>query len=238
MLSKSRRRPERGAGLAILAIVALVIAACSKEASNAPNASATVAAVNRDSITADSIARARQDSINRAQPGYIVDSIFTPDEEIRRFRKALGGDSATQFVGGSASRDALVRRFIDALVKSDTSDLRAMAVHAREFADLYYPRSPYAHPPYHQPPDFAWRLIQDKGRGGLTKLMKQVAGTSMRYVGNDCEPKVLYEGEVTRYSGCLVRVVMPAGDTATKRYFGSIVERKGQFKFLSYANDF
>jgi hypothetical protein len=35
-----------------------------------------------------------------------------------------------------------------------------------------------------------------------------------------------------------VRVVGEKGDTATKRYFGSIIERGGQFKFLSYTNDF
>jgi len=100
-----------------------------------------------DSIRTDSVARARQDSINRTLPGYVIDSILPVEEELRRFRGALGGDSATRFAGGSDSREALVRRFVKALVANDTSELVAMVIHGREFADLYYPESPYTHPP-------------------------------------------------------------------------------------------
>jgi hypothetical protein len=54
-----------------------------------------------DSIRADSVARARQDSINRATPGYVIDSLLPPEEEARRFRDAFPGDSATAFVAWS-----------------------------------------------------------------------------------------------------------------------------------------
>lgn len=191
-----------------------------------------------DSARADSIVRARQDSINRAQPGYVIDSILPPEEELRRFRAAFPGDSVKAFAGGSASRDALVRRFVKAIAANDTTDLRAMAVHGREFADLYYPDSPYSHPPYHQAPSFAWRMIQDPSTAGLSKLLKRLGGKPMTFVSEMCDPKVLHEGRTTRYAGCLVRVVGEKGDTATKRYFGSIIEHGGQFKFLSYTNDF
>lgn len=191
-----------------------------------------------DSARADSVARARQDSINRAQPGYVIDSIFTPEEELRRFRAAFPDDSATRLVGGAASRDALVRRFVRAVAAADTADLRRMAVRGREFADLYYPESPYSHPPYHQPPSFAWRLIQDPSTAGLTKLLRRLGGKPMTFVAERCDPQVVRQGRVTRYAGCIVTVVTASGDTATKRYFGSIIERDHQFKFLSYTNDF
>lgn len=191
-----------------------------------------------DSVRTDSVARARQDSVNRAQPGYIIDSILPPAEELRRFRAALPGDSATALVGGSASLDALVRRFVSAIAANDSADLRTMALHGREFADLYYPESPYSHPPYHQPPSFAWRLIQNPSTAGLSKLLKRLGGKPMTFVSAVCDPKLLHEGRTTRYAGCLVRVVGEQRDTATKRYFGSIIERGGQFKFLSYTNDF
>jgi hypothetical protein len=32
--------------------------------------------------------------------------------------------------------------------------------------------------------------------------------------------------------------VSPAGDTTTQRLFGTIIERHGRFKFVSYANQF
>lgn len=190
-----------------------------------------------DSIRADSIARARQDSINRASPGYVIDSLLPPEEEARRFRAAYPGDSATSFVGGEGSRDALVRRFIRSLAAADTNDLRKIVVKGREFVDIYYPGSPYAAGPYHQPVGFAWRMIQDPSVGGFTKLVRRLAGHPMSLVTHECEPKVLHEGKVDRYTGCLVRVVDERGDTVTRRLFGSIVSYEGRFKFLSYTND-
>jgi hypothetical protein len=217
--------------LAILPMIAGVVLSACTAASGSTRSSA-------DSARNDSLARARQDSVNRAQPGYVIDSILPPEEELRRFRAAFGGDSATSLVGGSQSRDALVKRFVHAVATRDTADLLAMVIHGREFADLYYPDSPYARPPYHQPPSFAWRLIQDPSTAGLTKLLQRLGGKPMTFVAERCDPKVAREGRTTRYAGCLVTVVAAAGDTVTKRYFGSIVERGGAFKFLSYTNDF
>ena len=196
------------------------------------------ARVPMDSARADSIARARQDSINRTLPGYVVDSIFPVEEELRRFRAQLGGDSATKLSGASASREELVRRFVRALAANDTNDLKAMAFHGREFADLYYPESPYARPPYHQPPALAWSMIQNPSTSGLTKLIHNLGGKPMTYVGHKCDPKVLHEGRNTRYAGCLITVVEGKGPPVNRRYFGSIVERDGKYKFLSYTNQF
>src|SRR5688572_26727647 len=111
-------------------IACVVLTACNR-ADSAATASA-------DTVRADSIARARQDSINRAQPGYIVDSILPVEEELRRFREAVGGAGVTTLANGSPSRDALVRRLVQAVAKQDSADLRAMSVTAREFADLVY----------------------------------------------------------------------------------------------------
>ena len=190
-----------------------------------------------DSARADSIARAQQDSINRTMPGYVIDSILPVEEELRRFRAAVGGDSATSFTGGSDSRDALVKRFVRAVSTSDVADLRAMVVKSREFADLYYLDSPYSHPPYRQSPATAWAMMQNPSGAGLTHLLKRFGSKSLTYLSHACEPKVLREGRTTRYTGCLVRVVEATGDTTTRRMFGSIVERGGVYKFLSYTND-
>lgn len=202
------------------------------------NSEETFARTPADSARADSIARARQDSINRTLPGYVVDSILPVEEELRRFRAALPGDSATQLTGGSPSRDALVRRFVRALVANDTTDLRAIAVHGREFADLYYPESPYTHAPYRQSPALAWSLIQNPSTSGLTRLVRRLGGKPMTYVSHRCDPNVVHEGRNTRYAGCLITIVDADGGTVTKRYFGSIIERDGRFKFMSYTNQF
>src|SRR5262245_43682316 len=70
-------------------------------------ATADAATIQADSVRRDSVARARQDSINRTLPGYVVDSIFPVDEEIRRFKAKIGGTPVTTLANGSASREAL-----------------------------------------------------------------------------------------------------------------------------------
>lgn len=189
-----------------------------------------------DSARADSIARARQDSINRTLPGYVVDSILPVEEELRRFRTALPGDSVVALSNGSRSREALVQRFVKSLARNDTTDLLAMVVGGREFADLYYPESPYMHAPYRQSPALAWSLIQNPSTSGLTRLVRRLGGKPITYVSQRCDPTIVHEGHNVRYTGCLVRIVDERGDTVTKRWFGSILERGGRFKFLSYTN--
>jgi hypothetical protein len=221
----------------VLLIALLLVSATTGMSCSLESGSAELEAT-ADSVRADSLARVRQDSMNRAQPSYVVDSILPVEEELRRFRAALPSDSATALTGGSPSREALVKRFVRALAANDTADLQAMAVHGREFADLYYPESPYTHAPYRQAPALAWSLIQNPSTSGLTRLVRRLGGRPMTYLGHACDPKVVHEGRNVRYSGCLIHLVDERGDTVTKRYFGSILERDGRFKFLSYTNQF
>jgi hypothetical protein len=216
-----------------LIFAALLLAGCTTR--ELPGADTLKA--RADAIRSDAASRARQDSINRATPGYVVDSLLPPAEEARRFRAALSGDSATAFVGGAPSRDALVRRFVRALAAADTNGLRTAVVTPREFVDLYYPASPYASGPYHQSVGFAWQTIQNSSDAGFRTLMRRLAGHPMTFVSQRCEPAVQHEGSVDRYTGCLVRIVDVRGDSVTRRLFGSIVSYRGDYKFMSFTND-
>ena len=205
--------------------------------------SAAFACSQRDSDTnnsahADSLARARQDSINRAQPGYVVDSIRPIEEELRRFRAAFGGDSALELVDGANSRGQLVREFIDAVAAADTVRLREMLLTPREFSDLVYPGSQYVRPPYRQAPGLVWSQIEASGSTGLTRLTRRLAGQPLRYLAHTCSGAPDSYGSNRIWKGCVVRIRRDAGQTAAVRLFGSIVERDGQFKFVNYANDF
>jgi len=189
-----------------------------------------------DSIRDDSIARARQDSINRAQPGYVVDSVLPVEEEMRRFREAVGGTPVTALANGSPSRDALVRRLVLAVSKQDSTDVRAMSITPREFADLIYPSSPYTHPPYRQPPGLVWMQASNPSNAG--RLLKRRGGVQFQYVDHTCKPAPEIQGDNKLWTGCQLRVVGPERDTTTQRWFGVIVERGGTFKFLTLANQF
>src|SRR5215471_18682286 len=100
---------------------------------------------------------ARQDSIVRARPGYIIDSILPVEEEIRRFQATIAV-APSGFANGAPSRKALVARFRQALEQNDTTALTKLVIDRAEFGYLIYPTSPNAKPPYRQAPDLVWLM--------------------------------------------------------------------------------
>ena len=214
----------------------LLLAACAPAPSNDGPARTQAA---RDSLArerADAVARAQQDSINRAQPGYIVDSILPIAEEMRRFRAAVGGDAATALRGGSGSRDGLVARFAAALAAGDSAALRRLAVSPREFIDLVYPESPNTRPPYQQAPGLLWRQIQLPSGTGFHRLLERHGGRPFRVDTLRCPFPPEVQGNNRLHAGCTVRFVSGTDAAREGRLFGTIVERQGHFKFVSFTN--
>jgi hypothetical protein len=176
----------------------------------------------------------------------VVDSILPVEEELRRFRLALAesrsgksGDveEARALSGGIRSREALVRRFITALATRDSSALNEMALTPREFAYLVYPESPYTHAPYRQSPALVWNQIRSASSSGMARLLGRIAGTRLGYVNHSCT-RTERQGANLIWADCTVRLVDRNLDTTQQRLFGSIIERDGTFKFVSYSNEF
>lgn len=214
----------------------LLLAACTPAPSDDTVATLDAA---RDSLArarADARARARQDSINRAQPGYVVDSILPIADEVRRFQSAVGGDPATALRDGRGSRDALVARFADALAAGDSAALRRLAVSPREFIDLIYPESPFTRAPYRQAPGLLWRQIQLPSGNGLRRLLERHGGRPLRVETLRCPASPEVQGNNRLHVGCTVRFVSGADAAREGQLFGTIIERHGQFKFVSFAN--
>lgn len=195
------------------------------------------AQIAADSVLADSISRARQDSINRSTPGYVIDSILPVEDELGRFRTAIGGEAVGKLSNGSSSREALTQRFMSAVQHNDSTELRRMVLAPREFADLVYPESPYTHPPYRQSPAIVWYQIQNGSVTGLTRLLRRLGGQALSYVDSKCDKKPDRQGRNAIWTNCTVRV-SAAGETSRHRLFGSIIERDGTFKIVSYRNEF
>lgn len=218
-------------GLVLLAL--LTGAGCDRVDARVSEAEPAV----HDAARADSIARAKQDSINRAQPGYIVDSILPIEEALRRFRAALPGPAPTALSGGAESRDALVRSFVRALEANDTLSLRRLALTAAEFAWLVYPSSPFVAPPYRQMPGLLWTQISLASGRGQARLLARLAGQPLGYSAYTCDGEPERQGENRVWRACSVRLTQPDGGGRAVRLFGDIVERGGKFKFVSFAND-
>jgi hypothetical protein len=189
-----------------------------------------------DPARADSLARARQDSINRAQPGYIVDSIRPIEEELRRFRADIPSPP-TALAGGATSRDELVRQFVRALEQGDTTRLVRMLMNRAEFAYLVYPESPWTAPPYRQAPGLVWLIASRENRTGLTRLLQRLGSRPLGFRSYECdaEPERLGANRVWR--GCRLGLTGSSGVATPMRLFAGIIERHGRFKVYSYGND-
>lgn len=192
--------------------------------------------VPQDPAVLDSIARARQDSFNRAQPGYIVDSILPVEEELRRFRADLA-DAPGALGGGAESRDELVRHFLDRLQERDTTALVAMLMSRAEFAYLVYPESPWTRPPYRQAPGLVWMQGSRASSTGLARLLERLGGRDLKFRSYTCaaEPEVLGENRIWRE--CSLDIEREPGQRQSMRLFNGIIERNGHFKFYTYGND-
>ncbi|HEX8362469.1 MAG TPA: hypothetical protein VF613_20280 [Longimicrobium sp.] len=152
----------------------------------------------------------------------VVDSTFTPEEAMRRFREGLAQPRGLE--GGAESREALVRGFVDALARQDTAALIAMHITRAEFAWLYYPHTELARPERYLEPKTVWLLLRLESEKGLTRLVQRpIAKGAPR-----CEDEPRVEGPNRLWERCRL---------GTRQLFGTILEREGRFKFVSYKTD-
>lgn len=167
----------------------------------------------------------------------VVDSILPIEEELRRFRATLD-EEPTALSGGAPTLDGLVERFIGALEAADTAAMAGLLVTRAEFAWLYYPHTLFTAPPYELPPGLLWFQIENGTSRGFGRMMERMGGRPAHAEGYACPSEPLVEGPNRLWKNCVVHLRPPAGEARDLRLFGSILERGGAFKFVSYSNGF
>lgn len=169
-----------------------------------------------------------------ASAGRVVDSLVPREVALARFRDSLAvTDSLT---GGAATRDDLVRAYLKALEQSDTAAFDRLVLTKAEFAYLYYPTAPQALPPYNLQPDLMWFMLFERSNQGVLRALRRYGGQRMELVDAECGTAGSREGENTVFGPCTVRWHDAKGGVSGARLFSQIVERRGRYKFLSYAN--
>ena len=164
----------------------------------------------------------------------VVDSAIPREEALRRFRNGL--QPLDTLTGGAESRDALVRQFVTALEQGDTSALGRLVMTRQEFAWIYYPENPQGLPPYDLSPDLLWFMLENRGTIGLAHLVRERMGSRLSYVRYQCDSLPSVEGENRVWGPCTVARRQGDGKLVMERLFGLILERRGRFKFVNYAN--
>jgi len=171
-----------------------------------------------------------------ATPGYVVDSALPIDTLLARFRATVP-DTPTALLGGEPSAERLAREFLRALSTNDTASIRRLVVNRAEFAWLYYPHTRFTKPPYEMGPDLLWLQMNEASEKGIVRSLRRYGGSALRFEALACPDSVTTEGPNHITVGCRLRFA--AGDSAarTLQLFGSLMERDGRWKFVSYAND-
>ncbi len=207
------------------------IAACARDQA-ADTSQATTAAPSTDG-PAYAYNRIALDTAR--SPGTVIDSALPIAEAIRRFRKDLADPAA--LVGGAASRTALVEAFVAALSRKDSKALGRLAMSRAEFAYLYYPSSRDATAPNGMPPTVRWDLLTLASEKGIGRALERLGGQPLTLVTLACDTAPAKLGELTLHDGCTVRIAKGSGQEFDGVLFGSILELRGRFKFIGYAND-
>ncbi len=189
---------------------------------------------SRDAATssADSQAAHVRDVI---ASGGVVDSILPIAEQLRRFRADIPEQPDT-LRRASASIDALVKRWAAAVATRDTAALNHLVLDRAEFAWLYYPASALSKPPYESPPQLLWGQIVNNSDNGARQLLARFGGARFDVASVTCPAPSDSTATGRVYANCQVRVRVKNGRVSEGTLFGSIVEHRGRFKFLSYAN--
>ena len=173
-----------------------------------------------------------QDSFVKT-PGYVVDSIFPPEEMLRRFQ-AESGEPVTRLSDGAQSADALLRRYWSLLLSADSTAMTPLVASQREFAYLYFPESRELSDGV--PPAISWLLLSNNSGRGLTRALRAASTSEPTIRGTVCQPLEVSAGRARVFGPC--GVVRTRGSQADTLWFVKhIIERDGIFKLMSFAND-
>lgn len=174
-----------------------------------------------------------QDSL-RKTPGYVIDSVFTPEENLRRFQIGLTAPPDGRLSGGATSRDELVRRYWELLVTGDTLAMTPLIVTRAEYAYLYFPES--VEGASGMPPAVGWELIVRQSGRGLTRALFQAQQGPATVVRTKCADAPRPMGRNTLSGPCGI-VIRRNGTEETLWIVKSLMERDGVFKMLGLQND-
>lgn len=181
----------------------------------------------------DGVLVASPDSL-RKTPGYVVDSVFPPEEAMRRFRATVPGSAPTRLAGGASSVDDLIRRYWVALTAADTSAVRSLSVSQAEFAYLYLPDSPEIRSGMQ--PAIAWLVLDEASVRGLSRArLRAEAARNVPAVGVACDGNEVANGAAQIQGPCGI-VLQRAAGSDTIWIANRVILRDGVVKLLGFAN--
>jgi uncharacterized membrane protein len=140
--------------------------------------------------------------------------------------------------GGEHSPEALVSAALRAFTAQDTAALSRLMVTKDEWADQLYPEFPLYYPAARDTREetkrFLWENHFYSSVNALMRDLKKVGGRKMELVSLSYRDETQTFKTYTIHQGTLPRVRMEDGSVVNLSVLGSIVEKQGVYKLLSY----
>jgi hypothetical protein len=144
--------------------------------------------------------------------------------------------STPPLAGALPSAESLADRVLQALAKSDTKTLQALALNEQEFREHVWPELPAAKPERNLPFSYVWGDLRQKSDLALAATIKRYGGTRFKL------RRIEFEGETDHrtyrvHRQTTFRVQNAAGEETPLRVCGSMIEKDGSWKVFSYVVD-
>lgn len=145
--------------------------------------------------------------------------------------------SAVQLSHTFDSAEAAAHAVLDALARRDAAALRQLPLDAHEFRTVVWPELPASRPEANLPVDYVWGSLHQTSAGNMVQILSEHGGRRYQLA------EVRFRGETTRYASFSIHrkveliVGDATGDTRRVRLFGSLLERSGRWKVVSFVID-
>lgn len=130
------------------------------------------------------------------------------------------------------SIDDLAKKVLMAIESNDIKELDALRINHDEFKNYLWPEFPAGKKNF--PFDFAWDNLNGKTIKGMTRALTDIGGQEYRLVDVAFEENSERYATFTIYTSAVLNVTDKDGNVKALKFCGSIIERKGEYKFLSY----
>lgn len=130
------------------------------------------------------------------------------------------------------SVEALGEKVLSAVESNDLKKLNELRINRDEFKKFLWPEFPASK--NNVPFDFAWDNLNGKTIKGMTRALTDIGGQKFTL------KEITFEKEDETYPGFVIHtsavlhVTDENGHAKKLKFCGSVVERKGEFKFLSF----
>lgn len=147
---------------------------------------------------------------------------------------------SVEMAGGAASTEELVEAMLDALRRKDRDALRRLRVTEAEYRAIILPgRVEPGQPPRALTPqwqDYAWANLESRSHYHELRLLEEFGGHALRVKSLDFVDGTKAYAGYTAYRQLRLVVRDQHGEERELRT-GSVVERGGRYKFMSFIRD-